>query len=102
MYRDAFGGNAPPAEWAVSYYETLAATPGGWEQATAALEEISRKNPSAQEYKLSLGRLYTYRPTMRMKGIALLETLTGEYGRSAQRAWKQALTWEAGSARSAD
>ncbi len=102
IYRSAFGGNTPPADWAIPYYETLAATPGGWEQATSALDNALRKNPSAHEYKLSLGRLYTYRPATRMKGIALLETLSGAHARSGQQAWKQALVWEAGSARSAE
>ena len=37
-----------------------------------------------------------------MKGIALLETLSGAHARSGQQAWKQALVWEAGSARSAE
>jgi tetratricopeptide (TPR) repeat protein len=101
-YRSAFGNNAPPAEWAIPYYETLAGTPGGWEQSTPALEGLLRKNPSAQEYKLSLGRIYTYRPATRMKGIALLETLSGGYARQGQQSWMQALTWENGSARSAE
>jgi tetratricopeptide (TPR) repeat protein len=101
-YRAAFGSNTPPTDWAIPYYETLAGTPGGWEQATAAIEELVRKNPSVGEYKLVLGRLYTYRPATRLKGVSLLEGLTGEYAQSAQKAWKQALTWEAGSTRSAE
>lgn len=101
-YRKAFGGNAPPSDWALPYYETLASTPGGWEQATAAIEEHLKKNPAAQDYKLALGRLYTYRPAARMKGLALLEQASGAYAQQAQQPWKQALAWENGSARAAE
>ena len=102
IYRRVFGDNPPPADWAVPYYETLAATPGGWEKSTAALEVLSRNNPSAQEYKLSLGRLYTYRPPTRLKGLGLLDAVTGASALQARQAWRQALIWENGSPRSAE
>lgn len=102
LYRTAFGSNTPPAAWAIAYYETLAGTPGGWEQATAGLEEAMSKNPGGLDLKLALGKLYTYRPNTRAKGIALLESLTGTYARSAQQPWRQALVWENGSARTSD
>lgn len=101
-YRKAFGGKTPPAEWAIPYYETMAGTPEGWEEATAALEEVSRKNPGAPEYKLSLGRLYTYRPATRLKGLAMLESVTGPSAAQARPAWRQALVWENGSSRAAE
>src|SRR4051794_16263404 len=49
-YRKAFGSKVPE-EWTVPYNETLASTPGGWEQATASLEQALRKNPASQGYK---------------------------------------------------
>ncbi|HYO82461.1 MAG TPA: tetratricopeptide repeat protein [Bryobacteraceae bacterium] len=101
-YRKAFGGNTPPAEWVIPFNETLAGTPGGWEQATATLEESLRRNPAQQDVRLSLGKLYTYRPATRMKGISLLDSVVGRGAPQARQAWRQALVWEGGSSRSAE
>lgn len=101
-YRKGMGGSVPPPELIIPYYETLAATKEGWDQATAALQELIRKTPASQDYKLLLGRLYTYRPPTRMKGVALLEQLSGPLAQPARVAWHQALVWENGSARSAE
>lgn len=100
-YERAFGEKPPTGSWSLAYYDTLAGTPGGWEKATAALEELSRKNPQAMEYTLSLGRLYVYRPATRLKGLALLQSIlaTSPLSREAQKSWRQALVWENGSPR---
>lgn len=101
-YKKSFGGNPPPAEWLIPFNETLASTPGGWEQATASLDEALRRSPASQDIKVALGRLYTYRPATRLKGVALLESVTGPLAVPARQAWRQALIWEEGSARSAE
>ena len=99
-YKQAFGDTPPLGRWSVAYYETLAGTAGGWEKATAGLESLVSKHTDA-EYKLALGKLYIYRPATRLKGLALLQSITGDpaVGLQPQQAWKQALVWENGSAR---
>ena len=99
-YKRAFGAKVPP-DLIVPFYETLAATPTGWEQATEALDQALRANPTSDRYRLSLGRLYTYRPATRMKGLALLQQVSGQFAPEAHLAWRRALEWENGSARSA-
>lgn len=103
IYRQVFGDEPPPGDWAIAYFETEAATNGGWEKATASLREFVRRYPDAPEYRLSLGRLLTYRPATRKDGMQMLETVkeTETMARQAQAAWRQALVWENGSAASA-
>src|SRR5665213_3348056 len=75
LYRLVFGNEPPAGGWSIAYYETLASCPGGWEDATAGLERLLQKYPDAPEYRLSLGRLWTYRPQTRAKGFQLLESV---------------------------
>jgi tetratricopeptide (TPR) repeat protein len=99
IYREVFGTSPPAGPWAVAYYETDAATPGGWERATAGLRTLLVKNPDNFAYRLSLGKLLTYRPGSRLAGIEVLENVKdgGLYEKQAQTAWRQALIWENGS-----
>ncbi len=96
IYRDVFGDEPPAGGWALAYYETEAATPGGWEHATAGLQDLSKKYPDDQDYRLALGRLYTYRPQTRERGIQLLESIpaTSAQAAKAREAWRQALVWQ--------
>ncbi|MGH9628565.1 MAG: cellulose synthase subunit BcsC-related outer membrane protein [Bryobacteraceae bacterium] len=102
VYREVFGNEPPPGGWAIAYYETEAATPGGWETATAALHKLTQKYPQSQEYRLSLGRLWTYRPQTRQAGMRLLESVEGSsvLVNKARQAWRQALVWEGAHPRS--
>jgi predicted Zn-dependent protease len=96
IYNEVFGGNPPAGGWAIAFHETDAATPGGWDRATNALQSLMQQYPNAVEYKLSLGTLYTYRPESRLSGIKLLESITPaniQYAK-ARQAWRQALIWE--------
>jgi tetratricopeptide (TPR) repeat protein len=96
VYREVFGGVPPPGGYAIAYYETQAGVPGGWEAATAGLRKLTESYPESEEYRLSLGRLLTYRPSARMSGIRLLETINGNPAlvNRARSAWRQALVWE--------
>src|ERR1700733_982138 len=96
IYREVFGEDPPAGGWALAYYETEAATPGGWETATAGLQNLARKYPEDQAYRLALGRLYTYRPQTRDQGIQLLESIVANsaLANRARQAWRQALVWE--------
>jgi predicted Zn-dependent protease len=98
IYRQVFGNEPPPGSWAVSYYETQAATPGGWNDATAALRRLLTKYPGSPDYALALGKLLTYRPKTRAEGMQILESVKGNAVtvESARAAWRQALVWDAG------
>src|SRR5689334_19820921 len=97
IYRQVFGSEPPPGNWAVSYYETQAATPGGWNDATAALRRLTAKYPGAPDYTLALGKLLTYRPKTRAEGMQLLEGIKSDAVtvNKARAAWRQALLWDA-------
>jgi len=96
LYREVFGDNPPPGDYAIAYYETEASVPGGWEVATAGLQKLMEKYPESEDYRFSLGRLWTYRPETRLAGIKLLEEIKANPGlvNRAQQAWRQALLWE--------
>jgi tetratricopeptide (TPR) repeat protein len=98
IYRQAFGNEPPPGNWAISYYETQAATAGGWEDAVAGLDRLVKKYPGSPDYALALGRLFTYRPKTRVQGMQMLESIKGNSAllAKARAAWRQALVWDAG------
>jgi tetratricopeptide (TPR) repeat protein len=102
IYRGLFGNDPPPGGVAISYYETEAATPGGWEDAVAGIERLAAKYPLSEEYRLSLGRLKTYRQPTRLQGMEILEAVKGDMlvVNKARAAWRQALVWSAGNAAS--
>lgn len=95
IYRDVFGNSPPPGGWAIAYYDTEASTPGGWETATAGLQKLNKQYPDNQDYQLTLGRLYTYRPQTRENGMKLLSAIpeSSPLAPKAQQAWRQALIW---------
>jgi tetratricopeptide (TPR) repeat protein len=96
IYRQVFGDEPPPGAMAVAYYETQASVPGGWESATAGLQKLMDLYPAVEDYKLALGKLWTYRPPTRMAGMRLLESIKGgsDAINRARQAWRQALIWE--------
>ena len=102
IYREVVGPSAPPGGLATSYYETLAATPGGWPAGVSGLRRLTARFPDVAVYKLSLGRLLTYRPETRLEGVSVLQSVSGdaETDRLARSAWRQALVWEGPSGRS--
>ncbi|MBI1352979.1 MAG: tetratricopeptide repeat protein [Acidobacteria bacterium] len=94
IYRDVFGEAPPAGGWAIAYYETLAATADGWKPAVDGLRKLSAKYPEADEYRLSLGRLLTYRPETRTEGMQMLAAIgEGPDAAPARQAWRQALVW---------
>jgi cellulose synthase operon protein C len=60
------------------------------------------QNPLLEEYRLSLGRLKTYRQPTRIQGMEILEAVKGDLlvVNKARAAWRQALVWSAGNAAS--
>jgi tetratricopeptide (TPR) repeat protein len=102
IYRGLFGNEPPPGDVAVGYYETLASTPGGWKDAVAGLQRLTDKYPQSELYRLSLGRLKTYREPSRIEGMEILAGVKGapQSVNMARAAWRQALVWSAGGATS--
>ncbi|WP_027348577.1 cellulose biosynthesis protein BcsC [Halotalea alkalilenta] len=91
-YRSLFGGGAPPERFALEYYQTLAGTQAGWEEARTALEDYRRRHPTDQNAEFALGQVLTYREETRREGIASLMRLSGN-DRERARAIRQALLW---------
>jgi len=95
IYREVLGDGPPPGSWAIAYYETEAATPDGYDHAVAGIKKMSERFPTDQQYRLSLGRLLTYRPETRAEGIRVLSSIPANSaaGDAARKAWRQALVW---------
>ena len=94
-YAELFGAAGPPGDLALEYYETLAGTQAGWEQARDGLRRLTRRAPAEPRFKLVLAKLLTYREESRREGIGLLAGLAGDpaVGRDATAAWREALLW---------
>src|SRR5664279_1710264 len=69
----------------------MASAPDGWKSATAGLQRLVARYPEYYEYRLSLGKLYSYKAKSRTAGIKLLEAVPGDAARAALR---QALIWD--------
>ncbi len=99
MYKLAFAGGTPNSFYAAEYYETLSGTRGGWKPAIRALDELVRKYPSNDHYRLVRARVQTYHESTRRNGIATLAEMAGNddldetLRHEAAKAWKNALLW---------
>jgi cellulose synthase operon protein C len=92
VYRQLYGEH-PPADAALEYYETEAATEAGRSHAIAGLRALAKLHPSEGRYQATLGRVLTYNPKTRAEGEAILQQLPQDAG--AQSALRQALLWDA-------
>jgi len=95
QYQQALQGKPATPELTLEYYQALAATPQGWDQARAGLEKLARDNPSDPRYALAFAQHLTYRDTTRRDGIARLAQLSSDsvVGSAARTSWRQALLW---------
>lgn len=95
QYREAIGGAPATPQLRLEYYQALAATPKGWDEARAGLEQLARDNPDDPRYALAYAQHLTYRDATRRDGIARLAKLAGDsvVGGAARKAWRQALLW---------
>ncbi len=95
QYQKAMDGAPATPELRLEYYQALAATPNGWDQARKGLEALARDNPDDPRYALAYAQHLTYRDVTRRDGIARLQQLTGDakFGRQARESWRQALLW---------
>ncbi|HEY0309159.1 MAG TPA: tetratricopeptide repeat protein, partial [Acidobacteriaceae bacterium] len=92
IYRQVFGGNPPPGDWALAYYETEAATEDGRPHAIAGLQDLVAKYPQDSRYQITLGRILTYSPKTRSQGQALLAK--HPKAPDAVEALRQSLLWD--------
>ena len=93
IYRQVFGGNPPPGDWSLAYYETESATEDGRPHAVAGLRSLVDKYPQDTRYQVALGRILTYNPRTRSEGRRLLERHPKDP--QAMEALKQSLVWDA-------
>lgn len=95
QYQKAMDGAPATPELRLEYYQALAATPNGWDEARQCLEALARDNPDDPRYALAYAQHLTYRDVTRRDGIARLQQLTGDakFGRQARESWRQALLW---------
>ncbi|MGM0983716.1 MAG: cellulose synthase subunit BcsC-related outer membrane protein [Pseudomonadota bacterium] len=91
-YRALFDGNVPPPNLAVEYYQTLAGTDQGWEEARQQLERLHQNQPGNRSLARALAETLTYREGTRREGIERLAELH-EQGLDVQTPWRQALEW---------
>ncbi|WP_342593809.1 cellulose synthase subunit BcsC-related outer membrane protein [Salinicola lusitanus] len=90
-YQSLISPTDPPWDLAPEYYETLAGTPEGWEQARAGLERLNQRDPGDHAVSLALARVLTYRAETREDGIARLAAMS--QSTDVKAAWRQALLW---------
>ncbi|RQR49237.1 cellulose synthase [Burkholderia sp. Bp9126] len=96
-YQQALNGKPAAPELRREYYQALAATPKGWNEARRGLEELAHDHPDDPRYGLAFAQHLTYQEATRRQGIERLAQLTNDstVGQTAQQAWRQALLWMA-------
>jgi len=67
IYRQVFGGNPPPGDWSLAYYETESATEDGRPHAVAGLRSLVDKYPQDTRYQVALGRILTQKTRRRWR-----------------------------------
>ncbi|RFU44922.1 cellulose synthase subunit BcsC-related outer membrane protein [Paraburkholderia sp. DHOC27] len=94
-YQRALEGKPATPELQLEYYQALAATPQGWDQARRGLQQLAEQNPDEPRYALAYAQHLTYRDVTRREGIARLQKLSGDSteGAAAKKSWRQALLW---------
>jgi Tfp pilus assembly protein PilF len=94
-YQRALEGKPATPELQFGYYQALAATPQGWDQARRGLQQLAQQNPDNPRFALAYAQHLTYRDVTRREGIAQLAKLSGDssVGAAARKSWRQALLW---------
>lgn len=95
IYRDVFGIEPPSGRWAEPFYEVLAASAGGRQEAITRLRALCASDPDNEVYRLWLARVLTYESSTRVEGFRLLESITDSGTvEQARTAWRRALVWD--------
>lgn len=99
-YKAAFNNEIPGGRMGLEYYQTLAGTQSGWDEARAGIAKLAQDNFDEPIYKLALAQHLSYREETRRQGISELMELAKQstVGVPARQAWRQALIWLGGKA----
>lgn len=94
-YRALFRGKTPAGSKAVEFYQVLASTAEGWDEARRGLEVQSRVFPENAQVRLAYARLLSYQEKTRREAIVQLQRLAQDryVGTEAKKLWRQALLW---------
>lgn len=94
-YKRALKNQPPPPDLAQEYYETLAGTKAGWEEAKQGLQQMAAALPNDLSVQYAYARVLTYHEATRRQGIAMMASLAGDpsIGRQATQGWHDALIW---------
>jgi len=90
LYQQAFQGSAPPPEYQLEYYQTLAGV--DWQTGKNGLAQLARARPNDVKTQVAYGEVLTYQDATRKQGIAILEKYS-QQDPKAMAAWKQAVGW---------
>ena len=95
IYREVFGNEPPWGKWSEPFYDTLATSTGGREDAIARLRQLSSRDPGNQVYRFWLARILSYEPKTRLEALRLLESVRDSGTvEQARTIWRQGLVWE--------
>jgi tetratricopeptide (TPR) repeat protein len=99
-YQEVIGKGPVVPGVTLEYYQSLGATPQGWDEARRGLETLARSHPDEPRYALALAQHLTYREATRREGIQQLQKLATlpDVGDAARTSWRQALLWLGGRA----
>ncbi len=94
-YRRAFRGGPPPYDLATEYYETLAGSGAGWEEARLGLKALAERSYASPRLRYVYARVLTYNESTRREGIRRLSELVADpaFGQTALEAMRQAMLW---------
>ena len=95
LYRQLFGGRLPQGDLAREYYDILAYTPNGWQEAGPGIERLRKLQPSDPALMLIQAKHLARFPASRSRGIQALAELSTrkDIGGEAAEYWRQALVW---------
>ncbi len=95
LYQRAFRGGPPLFDLAVEYYETLAGTGAGWDEARIRLKALAERSYATSRTKFAYARILTYNEQTRREGIVLLAELASDpaVGQASFEAMRQAMLW---------
>jgi tetratricopeptide (TPR) repeat protein len=95
QYQRAFRGGPPPFDLAVEYYETLAGTGAGWDEARIRLKALAERSYATSRTKFAYARILTYNEQTRREGIVLLAELASDpaVAQASFEAMRQAMLW---------
>ncbi|WP_295518009.1 cellulose biosynthesis protein BcsC [uncultured Pseudomonas sp.] len=95
LYRQLFGGRLPQGDLAKEYYDILAYTPNGWQEAGPGIERLRKLDPDDPALMLIQAKHLARFPASRSQGIQALARLSTrkDIGGEASEYWRQALVW---------